>query len=990
MHQPSRLPTKYSLVGRLAAIVLSLFTLSLSLLAESSSAPVSDLAAATVSGYVSNDATGAYLQGAEVTIEGTELRTVTQEDGSFVLRRVPSGEQTLRVAYSGLGSWQQVVRVGTVEPVSLDIALKDTVHRLSAFIVVGQREGNASSINRQRSADNIMNVIATDAYGNVADGNIGNFIQRLPGVSVVTSEGEVIGIGLRGIPPDQSAVTVDGALMAAAVAGAHAAVLGDRAPPIDRIPPDFIKEIEIVKAATPDQPANGLGGSVNLKTKSAFDFNQSVTTYRIGMNQNLYRDNMPFKPTGSFSYMNAFGPDRRLGVSLSASYHRAIGTRDRYTGQRNTAEGYNTQLALLNDVYDRIRWGYTAKVEYKLSPKTLLGAHVTYSSYTSDFVRYGFGVAPGAGSSARIADYGVVSRASIEAGTRPRSTSNQIAGVAPGYTRTDTELLHANVTNSSSVAFRTGEGYKYGVNLDTEIAGFDVDVRASYNPESYDREFIGISNTLTGVGVAIDSTRLDRPVLRQLYGPSIFADTDFSNYTAETFRGPDHTEEEIAAAQIDVERTFDTRLPFTLKMGAMWTEQHRFTWTGWRPKWTFVGADGVAGRNPVTGVNDDNLASYREPGLGYGWFRGYYPQLRHIEYYRVEDLFWNNSSWFAPVGTSVSRRNPPTELTETVSTGYVMGKTQWGDLQIVGGVRAEHTNVDAIGLMTDPLDPTRGTFNTERDYDSIFPSIHFRYAFRPNLLLRASNSTSMARPSISQLTPNTTVNHENETVSQGNAALKPQYSRNYDLSLEYYIEPAGVLSIAAYHKDITDYILNASSTIGSGVDNMFNGAFAGYLLNTTTNAGGAKVTGGEVNYAQSFPFLPAPWDGLSLSANYTRLKSEGTYSGGASVLRNYVPWTANLAVSYTWKRLEVRVAARSQSSYLLTFNANPLLRQYSDKDKTIDINLQYTIRPWLKVYADVVNVMNYTPDVYNGDDRSRVIISEYYGAKLNVGVSGRF
>lgn len=939
-----------------------------------------------ISGRVRNGATGAFLEGAEVSLDGTNLRTFSLSDGSFHFRHVPPGEHLLTVSYAGLEPFKTNVRSSAREDESVAVVLQDSVQVLGAFTVLGQREGNAASINRQKSAANIVNVIATDAYGSVSDGNIGNFLQRTPGVSVVTDAGHVIGIGLRGIPPDQSAVSVDGAIMATAVSGAYASVLGDRAPPIDRLPVDFIKEIEVVKAPTPDIPANGLGGSANLKTKSAFDFNQSVTTYRAGMNKNLYR-NTPFKPTGSVTYMNAFGDNRQLGVAVSATYHHASDTRDRVSGQRNTLDGQNTQFRLLDDLNDLKRGGISAKVEYKITPKTVVGADISYSSYTSNFVRYD--LTASASSSARVADYNVVSRAQIVAGTTPRTTANLTAGLAPGYTPAFSELLHASVANQSSVATRVGEGYKYGVNFSTEIAGAKVKVRASYNPEKYDRDFIGITSTATGVGLAIDSSNPSRPVIRQTYGPSIFADADFSNYTAQYFRGPDHTEEEMGVAQLDAERPFATHFPLTLKTGLMWSQQHR-TATTYRPTWNFVGADGVAGRNAATGRNDDGLPDLREAGLSYGLFNGYYPHFQRLNYGRVETLFRTNPSWFSPSGTSVSTRSPATGITETVTAAYVMGKLQVQSLQVVGGVRAEDTNVSAVGLLNDPRNPTSRVFRSKKGYRSAFPSLHFRYAYNQNFLVRASYSTSMARPSIGQLTATTTVDYGTLSITQGNAGLKPQYSDNYDISLEYYLPPAGVLSLGAFHKEISDYILNTTTIVGSGAGNGFDGNFAGYQLNTTTNAGGAKVTGAEFNYVQSLPFLPMPWRGFSISANYTKLKSEGTYGSGVTVLRNYVPWTANLALSYTWKRFEVRVAGRMQAPYLLNFNADPLARQYSDRGKTVDVNLQYVFRPWLKVYADVTNVFNYAPDVYTANVRSRVIISEAFGTNLNLGISGRF
>jgi outer membrane receptor protein involved in Fe transport len=82
----------------------------------------------------------------------------------------------------------------------------------------------------------------------------------------------------------------------------------------------------VTKGNTPDQPADSLGGTVNLVTKSAFDFKQRVLTYRAGLNLNTYRKGevtrqqlAPFNlgrygPTAALTFMDAFGPQRQYGL----------------------------------------------------------------------------------------------------------------------------------------------------------------------------------------------------------------------------------------------------------------------------------------------------------------------------------------------------------------------------------------------------------------------------------------------------------------------------------------------------------------------------------------------------------------------------------------------------------------------------------------------------------------------------------------------------
>src|SRR5262249_36758425 len=137
------------------------------------------------------------------------------------------------------------------------------------------RTGGAASITKQHNANNVVNVVAIDAFGAVADGNLGNFMVRLPGISAEeTSNGDIIGIKVRGTPAELNSVNLDGVRVSAALNGFSP--MGDRAAQIDMFPAEFIKEVEVQKALTPEMPADAVGGAVNLITKSALDFSESV------------------------------------------------------------------------------------------------------------------------------------------------------------------------------------------------------------------------------------------------------------------------------------------------------------------------------------------------------------------------------------------------------------------------------------------------------------------------------------------------------------------------------------------------------------------------------------------------------------------------------------------------------------------------------------------------------------------------------------------
>jgi iron complex outermembrane recepter protein len=345
-----------------------------------------------------------------------------------------------------------------------------------------------------------------------------------------------------------------------------------------------------------------------------------------------------------------------------------------------------------------------------------------------------------------------------------------------------------------------------------------------------------------------------------------------------------------------------------------------------------------------------------------------------------------NPTWFRQTGV---RRADVNEIDESVLAGYVQGSMVIGKLDVVTGVRMERTDDAATGPYTDTRN-NAPSVSIESGYSHLFPSVHFRYEIARPLIARASFSTGMSRPNISDLYPATTVNYSAETVTQNKTSLEAQYSKNIDLSLEYYFEPAGLLSLGFFNKRISGFLASSIEEIGNKPDNGFNGSFSGFDLISKSNLGSADIEGFEANYRQTFATLPKPFNGLGAFANFTKLRTSGTYTGGVSELAGFVPEFGNAGLSYRWRGFEARVAATYAGEYLSGYNVDPNAQQRIKALTTIDISFAYTFRRALTAFVDVVNLEDKWPVTFSGRDSRRVRIVDSYGARLNIGISGRF
>jgi iron complex outermembrane recepter protein len=951
----------------------------------------SDSARGIIAGHVANAATGRLLEGATVEIPSLSLQTLTDMTGAFIFLDMPAGAHTVVVSYTGLDQLRETVEVARGQRVSHQFDLTSQVYQLGTLVVTGEREGNAASITRQHNAANVVNVVSMDAYGNVADGNIGNFMKRLPGISTIEQNGDVIGIGIRGTPPAWNAVNIDGTRASSAVTRLGAQ--GDRATVIDQVPSEFVKEVEVQKALTPDQAADSIGGAINLVTKSPLDFKEPVFTYRAGFNFNTYRDGMDwnaFRPTASFSYLTPLGKEGKFGIAVTGSYSETLNPREVLRMERILADGRNTSTRMQTVTNARVRAGGSVKLDYRPDEMTsiLLTFSTSYYSGQQDWAEQQI-TASGA---RRVADYSRVSRAQIEAGAVPRDSANQAAGVAPGYTDAFTELLHANAQINFSYSTRYAHNNKVEASAQRQLGGGQtLSFKTSYNPSNYDytnRRFF--LDRTGGFGWAIDTTaNRSRPIIRQTYGPSLVAGADLSIFTARLTDLPDNVDEDINRAQIEYEKKFSNlRIPVEFKAGGNWRNQKRDQ-TFRQPTWAFLGADGVAGTNPATGVNDDNLNQFRtDPGIGP--FNGYYAPFNRVSLANLDRMLVSNPSYFrysAPADTIQS-------IKEDVLSYFAMARARIQKLNIMGGVRREDTDVSANGRNSDPRNPNVTRAHRDGSYSETFPSIHFRYEQSRRLQFRASYSTGMTRPLLAQLFPATTVSYNDTTglgqVSQANTDLKPQTSRNYDASVEYYLEPGGVISIGVFRKDVDDFIAADSVAIGSGANNGFNGQYSGFTLVTTRNFGSARIEGYEINYNQRLTMLPRPFDGLAIFANYTHLKTSGTYSDGAEELEGFVPKILNAGIYYSWKRVELRAAYNHMGRYLSTYSSDVLQRIRQTPVETWDFNAQYRLSSRVTLFGDVLNAFDKRSSQYTAGDPNRIMNVEAYGPRFSVGVSGRF
>ncbi len=943
----------------------------------------------SLAGEVSDKNTGALLDAALVEIPALNRRTHTDSTGGYSLIGLPEGEHEVVVSYAGLDTERRRVTIAAGQWARANFDLGSEVLKLEAFRVVGEREGNAAAIAQQHKADNLVNIVATDAFGNIADGNIGNFLQFLPGIAALSTDGEITGITLRGAPPGMNLVSLDGTAMTDGN--------DNRSPNMGSIPSEIVKQVEVTKAITPDQDADAIGGSVNMVTRSGFDYKTAYLNYRAAFTNNTFRDGNPWSPLYTITAMDTF-LNRKLGVSLVGSYSNTLNARDRIQMRHPGGDGHKSVARLLDDPTERTRVGLNLKLEYRFNRSASVYLNTSYTRTKSDTERVNYYVGVSQSLENNVADYShalsngtVADYDYIKNGGRAYTSTGATAAIAPGASETYTELLNAIHQIQLSYFDTTRRQYFIDFGGRKAWGEFELKGKTTYNPSrTRGRSLTPTLVRSGGFGYAIDtSAGADNPVFTQTYGGTIYAGADMSKYELTYLSNPNNVDNDAATVQLDMKRAFSRwKTPFVFSAGAKWRWQNYITDGANYLRYYYAGPDRA--RNS----GDENLDQFIN-GTGYAVFNGKYPAFDRMDIDKVLAMFGRHPDYFVNSGaTNDIRGVPPSEIVENVYGGYLMARGALAPgLIAIAGLRMEATDLEGTGSYKQSDSAVYDTVSKDGSYEKLFPSFHLRYNLTSNLQFRAAHTTAIARPSLSKVVPTTTVtigDAGSVTVRQNNPNLQPQYSKNYDLMVEYYLKPSGVLSAGWFYKDITDFLMQERRTIGSGPDNGFDGEFEGGTLLTDINLGSATIQGYELNYQQRLAFLPKPFNTLSAFVNYTHLKTAGTYNNGVTDLVNFVPKTLSAGLNWQYRRLRMGVTYNYRSDYLSYLGSTPVDTIRLTGNGTWDANISCTVRnSWLTVYCSVVNIGNDWPDGYAAN-KKWVDIIEVYGTRLTFGISGRF
>mgnify|MGYP006080403633 CR=1 FL=1 len=734
---------------------------------------------------------------------------------------------------------------------------------------------------------------------------------------------------------------------------------------LDSISADSVESVEVLKAVTPELDADSRGGSVNLKSKAAYEQERVRTQGNVEYLYNPLFDHS--------------GYDARVSVSGPVNKKRTIGGRfslrssDTFEGEDRLGRDWRTETidGVTHTVLDE--FGIEVEIEERKTVELSGGLDWKVNDALSLFVRGMFQDSEGKGTKPKV-DY----RIYHDEGEDDRAQYESFDGFIG-------EVSNVPVKTGLVAWESTNEKVEAATGFLFESDRFEIDGKLTYQDNEYNEpEFLVIDFVKPGVDIRYDITNSNYPTVEVTNGvnlkdPSLFL---FEDYNSQEWRT--QNSDLISALNAKWNEAFGVEDIF-MKFGVKRRVRERDQFEGDKIYDVYAGIYSMA----------DVVSNERFSDLS----GGRYSIDAFPDYYKASAFGKDNADGFTLNESRTRESSAPNTYTadEEVDSLYAMMNWDIGKFRSVIGWRHERTSVsfranevlkgtdvesedrvlvgyteaDDLGGVVEPVYLATNPRVGESTYGNDFPNAHFRYKWTEWLTLIGSFTNTIERPDYESVVPYRRIDHEDKDISEGNPGLKPTLYTNWDFSFDIDLGKGSALSVELFDRRVKDLIFDSEVEVPVVVD---DGSTVLYELRRSENSSDSqgKIQGFELTLRQaiSLGFVP---DGFSWNINYMYQDSEVEYLindkrlllNQTHVPKNSIRATLNfenerffVQLKYSYKDTEFRRVAELASD-----------REYEKSQGELDLNLNYRINKNVRLFADFDNITEAADNNrYEGDE----------------------
>jgi TonB-dependent receptor len=810
------------------------------------------------------DPTGAVLQGAVISIQNPALTASTNEQGRFYINDLTPGSYTVTISYLGLETQTKTVTVDGGQTATLDSTLQVPSQNQAVLVTAGRGSAEAEAINQERAANNLLLVLPVQVITSLPNANLADALGRLPSVTLERDEGEGKYVQVRSTEPRLTNTTVDGVNLPSEEPGV-------RQIKFDAIPSSLVEAVEVSKTLQANMEGDGIGGSVNLVTKTATDQPTLQLTGLGGYTPIIHgRGNT----TETGTYGRRFGASKKFGLIVGASYDwegRGIDDLEPAPDQNNGATWFDG-AQIREYQYFRPRYGAAGSVDYRIREGSDVYARFLYSDFKNYGDRWAYQIQDNTPNVSVLAP--------------------QNQGGLPSY---DGELRNPDIQVGSVILggnhVLSTTWYRWNLNVG----------RSSYGNSPYSDASFG--STLPSSNCEFNPGATKNKYLPQWNQPCYTEIQDPNNFTLNQITRDlgEAVQLNLGAGGSGAKLYHIGDRSATFEYGGNFRNEHKYADT-------YV--------LTLTPNGTVGMAQFPNRLINHNYYNGGNYQLGYNV--SLEDVLSYANSHSSSFTSSSTQGQDPSQfdLVERVSAGYVMNTIDFAHgMRFVIGLRAENT-YDGVSNLAFGDNGVITPNSFSGSYYTLLPSASLRFNAGTDSYVRLIYARGLSRPDpqdIAQpLSWTVTGNGANRyAVTFGNANLKAETGDDIDVLYDHYFKTFGVISAGYFYKNLQNPIVVQSYQL---VNYLPPGAppqdRGNYLATQPVNAGSAWLSGFETSYLQHYTNLPGAFSGFGLSANYSYIGSSTNGIPGRSdhprLLRNS-PNTFNVSPTYDHGRYSARV-----------------------------------------------------------------------------------
>lgn len=824
----------------------------------------------SISGRVT-DSSKSVLQGAAVELQPGNIVVVSDAQGQYYVKSLTPGTYTITITYVGFTLFTTSLEITSGHNSVVDAEMRVASASDQVLVTAERPSGEAEDINRQRTADNVLQVLTNEVITSLPNANMADALGRLPSVTLERDEGEGKYVQIRGTEPRLTNATIDGVNVPSPESGI-------RQIKFDTIPADLVESVEINKTLQANQDGDGIGGSVNMVTKTAGE-RPTVSFTGIGGYTPIINGRGVVETSGTLG--QRFGVRKKLGLLFGGSYDwngRGIDDIEPVSDLATFADGSQHLWTDSQDVreyrYYRSRFGFAGSADYKLSEASDIYVRGLYSDFRNYGERWVYSIndnTPG------------VQLFGGNGGTPSFNTSVR----RPDY------AIGSLVAGGRHVLATTWYTWDISVSRSRQIENGDPEVRFSSTLDSSNCEF-------------------DPSATVSIYRPQWTSQCYSEAYDPTTMQLDRLTYSHGRTAQVNLQAAAAMAKRYhlgsylsTIEFGGKFRNAHKFDDS---INYTLTPLDAAGAARLSAFPNEFTNHNYYDGSYPLGYNPGFNP----VWAFRNANL----NHFLSPDDPSAQDLSGQFDLVEKVSSGFVMNTIDIDKVRIIAGVRFEGTNLATGSAAFDPKGSFLGLIKSNGSYLNVLPSAALRYDMGHNTYFRLAYARGLSRPDPQEIaqavsyTPPTGTGAGSTPGSAtiSNPNLKAERADNFDLLIEHYLNPFGMFTAGFLYKNLYSPLVE-QTFIRDNYSPAPNAPQGSYRVSQFINAGSAWLYGFEVAYVQHWTFLPGLLRGFGMGANYGYTNSRAIGLPGRSdnprLLRS-APNTWNISPTYDLGRLSFR------------------------------------------------------------------------------------